>query len=75
MRGGNRPILLKALENSLTMGPDKVNGGFSGNPKQGNQDSTMYPSIFPPDFAFWKLTPPALGLLGLGIYVGFRKQV
>lgn len=57
------------------MGPDKVNGGFTGNPKEGNQGSTMYPSIFPPDFAFWKLTPPALGLLGLGIYVGFRKQV
>lgn len=31
--------------------------------------------MIPADFAYWKLAPPGLGLLGLGVYAGFRKQV
>lgn len=33
------------------------------------------PTIFPVDFSYWKLAPPTLGLLSLGAYAGFRKQV
>lgn len=31
--------------------------------------------LLPKDFGYWKLAPPALGLLGVGVYAGFRKQV
>lgn len=32
-------------------------------------------SFLPKDFGYWKLGVPAVGLLGAGVYVGFRKQV
>lgn len=31
--------------------------------------------LLPVDFGLWKLAPPVLGLLGLGVYAGYRKQV
>ena len=39
------------------------------------KDRTTFPPILPADFAYWKLTPPAVGLVGLEVYLGFRKQV
>lgn len=33
------------------------------------------PLLLPKDVGYWKLAPPALGLLGIGVYAGFRKQV
>ncbi|CAN0454353.1 unnamed protein product [Ascophyllum nodosum] len=39
------------------------------------KDRTVFPPILPADFAYWKLTPPAVGLVGLGVYLGFRKQI
>lgn len=38
-------------------------------------DTGLPPPLIPVDFGYWKLAPPALGLLGLGVYAGFRKQV
>lgn len=31
--------------------------------------------LLPVDFGLWKLAPPVLGLLGLGVYAGYRKQM
>lgn len=33
------------------------------------------PPMLPVDFGYWKVAPAALGLLSLGVYAGFRKQV
>lgn len=38
-------------------------------------DSRLPPPLIPVDFGYWKLAPGGLGLLGLGVYAGFRKQV
>lgn len=38
-------------------------------------DTRLPPPLIPVDFGYWKLAPPALGLLSLGVYAGFRKQV
>ena len=39
------------------------------------EDSRLPPPLVPVDFGYWKLAPAGLGLLGLGVYAGFRKQV
>lgn len=41
----------------------------------GHPESTKASPLLPIDFASWKLAAPAAGLLGLGVYAGFRKQV
>lgn len=38
-------------------------------------DAALPPPILPVDFGYWKLAPGALGLLGVGVYAGFRRQV
>ena len=38
-------------------------------------DAGLPPPILPVDFGYWKLAPGALGLLSVGVYAGFRKQV
>lgn len=38
-------------------------------------DPRLPPPLVPVDFGYWKLAPAGLGLLGLGVYAGFRKQV
>ena len=43
-------------------------GGRKGDPR-------LPAPMVPVDFGYWKLAPGGLGLLGLGVYAGFRKQV
>lgn len=38
-------------------------------------DPRLPPPLVPVDFGYWKLAPAGLGVLGLGVYAGFRKQV
>lgn len=42
--------------------------------KDGSSGAEFNP-LLPQDFRLWKLAPPVLGLLGLGVYLGYRKQV
>eukprot|EP00904_Undaria_pinnatifida_P001441 jgi/Undpi1/11298/HiC_scaffold_30.g13596.m1 len=47
----------------------------SGSARRTAADAGLPPPLLPVDFGYWKLAPGALGLLGLGVYAGFRKQI
>lgn len=54
--------------------PDGMNRRLSGDAGR-KGDPRLPPPLVPVDFGYWKLAPAGLGLLGLGVYAGFRKQV
>ncbi|CAB1108473.1 unnamed protein product [Ectocarpus sp. CCAP 1310/34] len=54
--------------------PEELHRRFSGGGGR-IADSRLPPPLIPVDFGYWKLAPAGLGLLGLGVYAGFRKQI
>lgn len=71
--GGNHPPSRdETLMSSRRGEPIPLNGGEGDDSISG--DATFNPLV-QIDFTLWQVAPPVLGLMSLGVYAGYRKQV